>query len=500
MERNYIHKFSEIKELPFALEYEDIRLISRHSELPPDTEISLKTYLTNSIPLNGVLIGAPMPTAVGPEMCIALGLTGNFGVLPKGIDIETQVEQGKQVKRFSSGFITEPETLSPEDSILKALDIKNKKGFSTMPVTEDGSPHGKLVGLLTKYVYSEKNKEEKVKERMLTLEDIEDWGMLHYKRPSLLEAEEIMRKNNFGKLLVVDESGYLDSMVTWGDVIKREEFPNAILDDDGRIKYGAAVGGPGRKGDLEKRISRLIKEAGVDALFVETAQADSMGVLKLTKKIIDDYARSYDIPVIWGNIDNYKSAENIASICENNDAIKVGIGPGSICTTREVTGAGNPQVSAIAECTSVAKERGLRCIADGGIGSIPSKASGNIIKAIAAGADSVMVGGLVAGTDESPGEIIEKDGIKYKKYVGMASPEGLKAGGGTRYYTEVKDAVVQGKTIYIPYKGSIYDVIGEVNKNLRYSMRVHYNVKSIKELQEADLEFSVLASAVRKVA
>lgn len=491
----YKYKFSEMGKVPFALRYKDIRLISRYSDLHPKSNISLKTYLTNSLELNGPIVGAPMHTATNYKTCIALGLSGNLGVLPKTTSIDKQVEQGKKIKRFTSAFITNPVTLSPENSVKDALEIKEKEGFSTIPITKDGSTHGELVGLLVKYRYSPKSSKEKIKDVMMGLDELEESGLLHPKNLSLSKAEEIMRENNFGKLLIVDDKRHLHSMTTWHDVTKRENFPNAVLDKNDRIKYGAAVGGPGKVEDLKERARRLVEEAKVDALFVETAQADSMGVMKLTKKILDDVTKSYEIPVIWGNIDNKKSAENLVSMSEKRDAIKVGIGPGSICTTREVTGAGNPQLTALWECAKVARDNDIRCIADGGIGRTPGVASGNIVKAIAAGADTVMVGGLIAGTLESPGEVREKEGKLVKKYVGMASPEGLEAGGNTRYYEKLKNAVIQGKEDEVPFKGSLHDLIKELFKNLRYSMRVHYNVKSIEELQEADLEFSVLKSS-----
>ena len=488
----YKYKFSEIGDIPFALDYDDITLVSKYSKLPPKSDISLETYLTNAIKLNGPLLSSPMPNVTGPEMCIALGLTGNMGVLPKTMSIDEQIAQGKRVKRFSSGFITYPDVLSPEDQIYKALEIKKEKGFSTIPVTHDGTPHGKLEGLLVKYGYSERYSNEKVKDRMLTVEELKERGILYRKRPSLREAEEIMRQNNFGKLVIIDEDGYLDSITTWADVSTREEHPYALLDEEGRIMYGAAVGGPGKINDLEERAKRLIEDAHVDAIFVETAQADSMGVMNLTKKILDDYTQSYNIPVVWGNVDNKKSAERLINkCCETRDAIKIGIGPGSICTTREVTGFGVPQLTAVYECSTVAKEHGIRAVADGGLGNTPSKASGNIIKALCAGADACMLGGLFTGTDEAPGDIIEIDGKKMKRYYGMASVEGLKRGGGTRYYESIKDAVIQGKEIMVPYAGSVYDIISEVEKNLKYSMRVHANAKNVNELRDADLEFVI---------
>ncbi len=492
----YKYRFSEMDKAPFALEYGDINLISRHSNLPPTEEISLKSYLTNSIELKGgPLVSSPMPNVTGPEMCIVLGLTGNFGVLPKAIDIEDQVAQAKEVKKFSSGFILNPDTLSPEDLVDKALAIKSVKGYDTFPVTHDGSPHGKLVGLLEKFNCSQKYRGRKVSEIMKPLSDLKEVGVLLYERPDLKDAEELMRDNGYSKLLIVDSSGYLDSMSTWADVMKRENFPNATMDKYGRIMCGAAVGGPGKIEDLEERAQRLIEEAEVDALFVETAQGDSMGVINLTKKLLDDYTKSYDIPVIWGNVDNEKSAERLSTqCCEEIDAIKVGIGPGSICTTKQVTGFGNPQLTAVYECSKVAREYDIRCIADGGIGSNAGVASGNIVKAICAGADTVMVGGLLAGTDESPGNIIEVDGKKYKRYFGMSSVEGLKLGGGTRYYLDLKEAVVQGKEFLVPYSGSAEDVVRETTKNIAYALRVHAGVRSFQELRKDDLEFSIRPS------
>ncbi len=487
------YRFSEINKVPFGLEYENIDFVSSvHSELHPKTKISLESYLTNSIKLNTPMLSSPMPNVTGPEMCIALGLEGGMGVIPKGISIEEQVKQGKKVKKFSSGFISEPEVLSPQDPIYKALEIKKQRGFSTIPVTENGKPHGKAVGLLVKYGYSEKYKDDAVKDRMLTLENLNEKGILHYKMPTLKEAEDIMRQNNFGKLVILDEEGHLNSIATWADVSTREEHPYATLDREGRIMYGFAVGGPGSPGDLKERTKKMIEEAEADVIFVETAQADSRGVMKLTKEILDDFTQSYNIPVVWGNVDNDKSAERLASKCNDNDAIKVGIGPGSICTTKQVTGFGYPQVSAVYECSKVSRRYGLKCIADGGLGNTSGVASGNIVKALCAGADTVMLGGLFAGTDESPGEVKEIEGRKVKEYFGMSSIKGLKLGGNTRYYEDVKDAVIQGKEMYTPYTGSVYDIVHEVNKNLRYTMRVHANAKKIPELYEADMEFTIL--------
>ncbi len=488
----YKYKFSDMGKVPFALEYKNIRLISRYSELTPKSEISLKTHLTNSLKLNGPIVGAPMHTAVNHETCISLGLSGNIGVLPKTMSIGEQVRMGKKIKRYTSSFITNPVTLSPDNLVSDALKIKKDKGFSTIPITVDGSTHGKLVGLLVKYRYSPKDSDKKIRDVMMDKKEMSMEGLLYNEDLTLPLAEEIMRENNFGKLLIVNDKGNLHSITTWHDVTKREDYPNALLDKNDRIMYGAAVGGPGNVDDLRERSRRLIEEAEADVLFVETAQADSMGVLKITKKILNDITESYNIPIVWGNTDNSKSAENLASVCEKRDAIKVGIGPGSICTTRIVTGAGNPQLTAVWECSKVAKYHGIRCIADGGIGRTPSIASGNIIKALAAGADAVMVGGLIAGSLESPGEIKEKNGRLVKEYVGMSSMEGLKAGGGTRYYEKLKNAVVQGKEDEVPFKGSLNKVIDEVFKNLKYSMRVHYNVKTIEELKKGDLEFSVV--------
>lgn len=489
------YKFSEVYTVPFGLEYENITIISsRHSELTPKTEISLKTKLTKSIELNTPLISSPMPNVTGAEMCIALGLEGGMGVLPKAISIDEQVEQGKKVKKFSSGFITEPEVLSPKDPIYKALEIKKKRGFSTIPVTEDGTPHGKAKGLLVKYHYSEKCRDDLVENRMITLEDLKNRGILYNKKPSLTEAEEIMGQNNFGKLIIINDDGCLDSIATWADVSKREEYHNAVLDKKGRIRYGFAIGGPGLPGDIDKRVPRMIDEAEADVIFVETAQADSMGVMELTARKLDDFTHSYNIPVVWGNVDNEDSAERIASICNDDDAIKVGIGPGSICTTKKVTGFGNPQLSAVYECSKITKRHGLKCIADGGLGNKTDIASGNIIKALCAGADTVMLGGLFAATHESPGKIKEINGIMVKEYFGMSSVKGLELGGNTRYYEDVKDAVVQGKEMYVPIQGSVYDVVHKINTNLKYTMRVHGNIKSIQELYDADLEFMIVPS------
>ncbi len=495
-----MHRFSEIGDLPFALDYEDITLKTVHTELSPTSNISLKTYLTNSFLTNDILVGSPMHTVSESDMCVHTALEGCLSVLHKNMSIDKQVEEGKKVKRYISGFITEPYTLSPNDHIYKALKISEKEDFSTIPITVNGNPHGKLKGLLTKFRYSEKNKNKKIKDRMIPLKNLAERDIILYEKPTLEEAEKLMADNEFGKLLIVDKGGYLNSITTWADVTKRQEYPNALLDKEGSAKYAAALGGPGNIKDFKERSSRLIKEANVDALFIETAQGDSEGV-KQSKDLLKDLVNSYDTPVIYGNVDNYESAANLASICRDIDAIKIGIGPGSICTTKEVTAGGIGQETAVWEGSKAAKEAGIRCIADGGIGRTPGIASGNAIKAIAAGADMIMVGGLFAGTKECPMEPKEnKEGKVVVEYDGMASPAGLKAGGGTRYYQKGKDAVVQGKEDEVTYKGSVHDVIGEFNKNIRYAMAIHYNVKTIEELQNADLEFVVNTSALRKVA
>jgi IMP dehydrogenase len=454
-----------VRDLNFkeALTFDDVLLQPDKSDIIP-SQVSIATRLTKRIPLNIPLLSAAMDTVTDSRMAIALAQQGGLGVIHKNLTIESQADQVDRVKRSESGMIVNPITMSPDQKIHEAMEVMKKYKISGVPITLKG----KLVGILT-------NRDLRFETRLdLKISDLmTKENLITVPVGTTLEkAMAILHRHRVEKLPVVDDKYRLKGLITVKDIQKKIAYPNACKDNLGRLRVGGAIGATG---DFAERAAALIK-AGVDVLFIDTAHGHSTRVLNAVKAV----KRSYpETDLIAGNIATAEAAS--ALIRAGVDGIKVGMGPGSICTTRVVTGAGVPQITAVLECSKVAKRTGIPVIADGGI-----KYSGDITKALAAGADSVMVGSLFAGTDESPGETVLYQNRSYKVYRGMGSLEAMKAGSRDRYSQE--GTVLEGKLVpegiegMVPYKGSIEVMIPQMVGGLRAGMG-YCGCRTIQELQ-----------------
>ena len=447
-----------------ALTFDDVLLIpSRSSVLPRDVDVS--TRLTNKIRLNIPLISAAMDTVTEWQMAIAIAREGGIGIIHKNMSIEEQCEMVDKVKRSESGMIKDPITLYPHQTVAEALELMQKYRISGIPVIDENR---KLVGILTNRDLRFEPDLNQPVEKLMTKENL----ITAKGKVSLEEAEKILQKHKIEKLPVVDKQNRLIGLITFKDIQKKKSFPNACKDEHGRLRVGAAVG---IQKDTIERVEALIK-SNVDVVVIDTAHAHSEGVLQMIKKIKKKFP---ELQLIAGNVGTAEATIDV--IKAGADCVKVGIGPGSICTTRVVAGVGVPQISAIMECASAAKKYNIPIIADGGI-----KQTGDIAKAIAAGADSVMIGSLFAGTDESPGEQVLYEGRSYKVYRGMGSLEAMKKGSKDRYFQDVEDdikkLVPEGIEGRVPYKGPLSETVYQMIGGLRAAMG-YCGVKNIKELQ-----------------
>ncbi len=445
-----------------ALTFDDVLLIPDYSEVLPD-EVEVRTYLTPSIPLNIPIISAAMDTVTESRMAISIAREGGIGIIHKNMSIEKQSREVEKVKKSESGMIVDPVSISPEHTVGQALEIMAQFKISGLPVVKEDN---EVVGIVTnRDVMFVKDMDTKVKD-VMTKEN------LVTVRPGidLEKAKEILHAHRIEKLLVVDEHNKLKGLITIKDIRKIKEYPNACKDDLGRLRVGAAVG---IGEDMLERAEALIK-AGVDVLVVDTAHGYTKNVIRAIREIKSAFP---SCPLIAGNVATYEGAKKLLEA--GADTVKVGIGPGSICTTRVVAGVGVPQLTAIMDCYKAVKELGGCLIADGGI-----KFSGDIVKAITAGADSVMIGNLLAGTEESPGETIIYQGRKYKIYRGMGSIDAMKEGSGDRYFQEkVSKFVPEGIVGQVPYKGKVSETIFQLVGGLRAGMG-YVGCKNIKELKE----------------
>ncbi|MBV1819529.1 IMP dehydrogenase [Anaerosalibacter bizertensis] len=445
-----------------GLTFDDVLLLPGKSDVLP-REVNINTQLTKKIKLNIPLMSAGMDTVTESRMAIAMAREGGIGVIHKNMSIEEQALEVDRVKRSEHGIITDPFYLSPVHSVSDALELMERYHISGVPITND---KGKLVGIITnRDIRFERDTTKKIdevmtKEKLVTANtDI-----------SMDEALEIMKKYKIEKLPLVDEDFMLSGLITIKDIEKSIEHPNSAKDESGRLLAAAAVG---VTQDMMDRVRALVK-AKVDVIVVDTAHGHSGGVLEAVKNIKSEYP---DLQLIAGNIATGEAALDL--IKAGADAIKVGIGPGSICTTRVVTGIGVPQITAIMNCAKVAKEHGIPVIADGGI-----KYSGDITKAIACGADIVMVGSLFAGTSESPGEEELYEGRRFKVYRGMGSMGAMNAGSKDRYFQEgAKKLVPEGVEGRVPYRGPLGDVAYQLMGGLRAGMG-YVGAANIKELQK----------------
>jgi IMP dehydrogenase len=443
----------DLEGLPVGLTFDDVLLLPAESAiLPRDVDVS--TRLTAKIKLNIPLVSAAMDTVTESRTAIAMAQEGGIGIIHRNLSVAAQAAELEKVKKFESGMISDPITVEPELKISEAQAIMHQYGISGLPVTK----RGKLVGILTnRDLRFERNmnrlvSEVMTKENLVTVKPGVD----------LDDAKELLHHHRIEKLLVVDEEFQLKGLITVKDIEKKIQYPFACKDDRGRLRVGAAVGvGP----EWEERVDALV-HAGADLIAVDTAHGHSKNVIDVVKQIRRHYP---DLDVAGGNVATEEGAQ--ALIDAGVSAVKVGVGPGSICTTRVISGVGVPQLTAIASCAKIAERRNVPIIADGGI-----KYSGDITKALAAGASSVMIGSLFAGTEESPGETILYQGRTYKVYRGMGSLGAMKQGSRDRYgQSDVEDAmklVPEGIEGQVPYKGSlsfnIHQLVGGLRSGMGY--------------------------------
>lgn len=464
-----------LKNIQEGLTFDDVLLIPGKSHVLP-RDVELKTLLTPNIKLNIPIVSAAMDTVTESKMAIAIAREGGIGILHKNMGIEKQCDEVVRVKRSESGMIQDPVTLTPEKTIKDALYLMKKYSVSGIPVVNLSR---KLVGILTnRDLRFEPNANLKVAD-LMTKENL----ITAPQGTTLEKAEKILQKYKIEKLPVVDNKGILKGLITFKDIMKKKKHPNASKDEHGRLRVGAAVG---ITGDTIDRIEVLSK-AGADAIVIDTAHGHSTGVLKTIREARKRF--KYE-QIIVGNIGTYEAALDLLN-CKV-DAVKVGIGPGSICTTRVIAGVGVPQITAISEVFRAVKKSGIPVIADGGI-----KQTGDIPKAIAVGAYTVMIGGLFAGVEESPGEKILYEGRSFKSYRGMGSLDAMKKGSGDRYFQDAEDDIaklvpegVQGR---VPFKGNLEDTIFQLVGGLRAAMG-YCGTKNIKELREK-VKFVKITSA-----
>ncbi len=456
-----------------GLTFDDVLLVPAKSDVLPK-EVVLSAKLTNNIQLNIPLISAAMDTVTEGDLAIAIAREGGIGILHKNMTIEEQVMEVDRVKRSESGMIVNPVTLSSTNTLAEALGIMAKYSISGIPIVDNGQ----LAGILTnRDIRFETNLDQLVSERM-TKKDLITTPV----GTTLEQAEEILQKHRIEKLLVVDKDGRLKGLITVKDILKKKRFPDAVKDSFGRLRVGAAVG---VSGDYFERAKRLIAEE-VDVLVVDTAHGHNSGVITAVGNLKKAFS---SIDVIAGNVAT--KAATKALIDAGVDAVKVGIGPGAICTTRVIAGVGVPQLTAILDCAEEAGKAGIPIIADGGI-----RYSGDIAKALAGGASTVMLGSLLAGMDESPGETVLYEGRVYKTYRGMGSLSAMAKGSKDRYFQaseENKKLVPEGIEGIVPYKGALQDTVHQLMGGLRSSMG-YCGAKNIPALQEK-AEFIKITSA-----
>jgi len=431
-----------------ALTFEDVLLIPKYSEVLPK-EVNLETKLTKNITLKIPIVSAAMDTVTEYRSAIAMARLGGIGIIHKNMDIESQCKQVKKVKKSESGIIIDPIYVNPDATLADADELMNEYKISGVPVV-DG--HNKLLGILTnRDMRFEKDMRKLVSEVMTAMPLVTaDAGI------SLDDAADVMHQHKIEKLPIIDEQGFLKGLITIKDIKKRIAYPNSNKDDFGRLVVGAAIG----VGQMDR--AKALVDAGVDVLVLDSAHGHSKGIIDTVKQIKKELA----VDIIAGNVATAEAVEALAKA--GADGVKVGIGPGSICTTRIVAGVGVPQISAIDECAQAGKKAGVPIIADGGI-----KYSGDLAKALAVGASCIMAGSLLAGTEESPGETVMYQGRQYKSYRGMGSIGAMQKGSNDRYFQEGTAAdklVPEGIEGRVPFRGSIAGIVHQMMGGLRASM------------------------------
>jgi IMP dehydrogenase len=465
-------------EIEERLTFDDVLLVPAFSEVLPK-EADVSSPLTRTIRLNIPLVSAAMDTVTESRTAISMAQEGGIGIIHRNMTVSDQAGEVDKVKKSESGMILNPITMSPEQKIYEALEVMKKYRISGVPITKNG----KLVGILTnRDLRFEKQLDEKISSVMT-----KDHLITVPVGTTLEASKEILHKNRIEKLLVVDEQNNLKGLITIKDIEKMRKYPHSCKDPLGRLRVGAAIG-PGK--DREERTEALIK-AGVDVLVIDTAHGHSRDVLAAVR---DTKANFSDCQLIGGNVATREGTLDL--IKAGVDAVKVGVGPGSICTTRVIAGVGIPQLSAIIETSGVSERYGVPVIADGGI-----KFSGDITKAIAAGAHTVMIGNLFAGTDESPGEIVLYQGRSYKVYRGMGSIEAMKEGSKDRYFqgdveSEAK-LVPEGIEGRVPYRGALSYTIQQLIGGMKAGMG-YLGARNIQELQQKAKFIRITSSGLRE--
>ncbi|MBU3951811.1 MAG: IMP dehydrogenase [Proteobacteria bacterium] len=447
-----------------GLSFDDVLLVPEYSAILPD-EVTTRTRLTRELELNVPIVSAAMDTVTEAHTAISMARSGGLGFIHRNLSIEDQVIEVDRVKKSESGMIVDPVTVRPDASISEVLKIMAKYRISGVPVTEGD----KLVGIVTNRDLRFETQLDKLTREVMTSKNL----VTVAEKCTLEESKIMLHKHRIEKLLVVDKEGKLKGLITIKDIEKIKKYPNACKDSFGRLRAGAAIG---VGSDMMDRVQALLR-AGADALVIDTSHGHSKNVMDSIKKI---KAAFPDCQLVAGNVATEAGAK--ALIDAGADAVKIGIGPGSICTTRIVAGVGVPQLTAIRNCREISKKTGVPIIADGGI-----KFSGDIAKALGAGANSVMLGSLLAGTQESPGELVIYQGRSYKAYRGMGSVEAMKQGSSDRYYQkdtdEDEELVPEGIVGRIPYRGTIRENIVQMIGGLKAGMG-YLGAATIEELHE----------------
>jgi IMP dehydrogenase len=461
-----------------AYSFDDMLLVPSYSDVLPK-DVTVNTRLTRHISLSVPIVSAAMDTVTEADAAISMAREGGLGFIHRNLEIKTQALEVDKVKKSESGMIVDPVTIRPDQKVAEVLKLMEQYRISGVPVTQGD----KLVGIVTnRDLRFETDMDKKVadvmtKDRLVTVTD----GI------GLEESKKLLHEHRIEKLLVVDKSGRLTGLITIKDIEKIKKYPNACKDSFGRLRVGAAVG---VGSDMEERAEALLK-AGADVILIDTSHGHSKNVIDAVRRLKSTFK---DIELVAGNVGAAAGAEDL--IKAGVDAVKIGIGPGSICTTRIVAGVGVPQLTAIMNCRPVSKKTGVPLIADGGI-----RFSGDITKAIGAGADCVMIGGLFAGSEESPGELVLYQGRSYKVYRGMGSIEAMKMGSKDRYYqgddTEGDKLVPEGIVGRVPYRGSlqanIFQLVGGLKAGMGYC-----GCRTLDELREKARFVKITASGIRE--
>jgi IMP dehydrogenase len=477
MKLNLLRKNTDYKGLKKAYAFDDVLLVPRYSEVLPK-DVNVKTLLTKKLTLNIPIISAAMDTVTESLMAIAVAREGGIGIIHRNMSIERQAKEVRRVKLSENGVILNPITITPEQTIEDAENLMHYYKISGLPVVENG----KLIGLLTnRDIRFEKRMDTKVKELMTPFEKL----ITSYDPVTLEEAKLILQKHKVEKLPIIDRDAHLVGLITIKDIGSFFDHPNAARDNRGRLMVGAAIGIK----DALERVKALVSE-DVDVVVVDTSHGHTRNVIETVRKIKEQFP---ELQLIAGNV---VTKEGTRALIEAGvDAVKVGVGPGSICTTRIISGVGVPQLTAIMDCASEASQYGIPVIADGGV-----RYSGDIAKAIAAGASTVMLGGLLAGTEEAPGEVILYGGRKFKSYRGMGSLGAMKEGSEDRYYQEnlpLDKMVPEGIEGMVPYRGKVEEMLYQLIGGLRSGM-AYCGVPTIEDFQKTAEFVEITAASIKE--